>query len=826
LFAILQDAKRFVLHKRFIIEKAPLQVYTSALIFTPKLSIIRNRYWNQRPDWIKRFPSVEKNWSGSLQTLEGHSDRVSTVTFSPDGHLLASSSYDHTVRVWDVETGALQRRLEGFNRVTAVTFSHDNRRLATTSDDRIVQVWDIKTATLQNTHKRPPELALPAIFLPSGVLLHAGPVCHIKPDAQRGTLGENPTILSARTFSPDYQLLASTLDDHTIQVQHVQACDAETGTLQIPSTLEGHSDVVQAMTFSPNSELLASASDDHTIRIWDIRLAAPRACSKAGHSRRVRAVRFSPNGRLLASTSDDCAIQIWDTTAGTLQSTLKGHSNWVWPITFSPGGQLIASVSDDHTVWLWDTKTGVLKSRYEGHSAWIRAVVFSSDDQLLVSASDDHTIRLSHIRTGVQNILEGHSKWVLAVTFSPNSQLLASASADQTVRLWNVKTGILQSILEGHSNWVLAVAFSPDGQFLASASSDHTIRLWYAETGYLHGVIDGHSDPVGAVTFSPNGQHLASISYDQTVKLWNTQSNDLLQTFASGDASSRLLYPVDGSYLVTDHGSIAFKDEPVSHYSIDKTKSWITWNDHNVLWLPPEFRPACHEVKTNVLAMGHYSGRICVIEFDPDRRPISELCPKASKPIVDEEAVRIKENCFKSAESAPPAPHADRTSDSHSSAYQPPPASASSDMTTSGYVSPAECSTPYTSPAGESPEYIPSNSDPAEPSSPSLYQTNRPTNPSPASAIGGTDKTPGQTEEPAERKQAAKSCPEHKYIVVKVTKIPHTMRADEFVFSDENKHHRRTKKSDWVRTMYDGNTAWAYKCRKVTYISHARLYKV
>ena len=147
-------------------------------------------------------------------------------------------------------------------------------------------------------------------------------------------------------------------------------------------------------------------------------------------------------------------------------------------------------------------------------------------------------------------------------------------------------------------------------------------------------------------------------------------------------------------------------------------------------------------------------------------------------------------------------------------------------MTTSGYVSPAECSTPYTSPAGESPEYIPSNSDPAEPSSPSLYQTNRPTNPSPASAIGGTDKTPGQTEEPAERKQAAKSCPEHKYIVVKVTKIPHTMRADEFVFSDENKHHRRTKKSDWVRTMYDGNTAWAYKCRKVTYISHARLYKV
>lgn len=787
------------------------------------MSIVRNRYWSQRPNWIKTFPSVEENWSGSLQTLEGHSDKVSTVVFSTDGQLLASSSYDHTIRVWDSNTGALQRTLQNFNRATAVTISHDNGRLAATSDDRIVRVWDIKTGELQSTHKRPQELVQPVTFLPNGVLLHTGPLCNTKTDSQQGTLVDNPTRLSARTLSPDCELLASTLEDYTIRVERVKVYDAETDTLQTRSILEGHSDVVRAMAFSPNNELLASASDDHTIRIWDIGIAAPRACSEASHSRRVGAVKFSPDGHLLASISDDYVIQIWDKISGALQSILKGHSSWVWPITFSPDGQLIACVSDDHTVWLWDTKTGALKCKYEGHSAWIRTVAFSSDGQLLVSASDDHTIRLSHIRTGVQNILEGHSKWVSTVVFSPNNQLLASASADCTARIWNAKTGILQCILEGHSNWVLAVAFSPDSQLLASASSDYAIRLWHAKTGYLHSIINGHSDPVGAVAFSPNGQFLASISYGHIVKLWNTQSNDLIQTFASGDASSKLLLRIDGSYLVHDHGSISFKDESVSHYSIDKTRSWITWNDHNVLWLPPEFRPTCHEVKSNVLAMGHYSGRVSIIEFDPDRKPISELCLKAWESSLDEEAVRLEENCFKPPEDVPPTLHADCTSNSHSSAYKPTAASTTSGMTSSEYVNAAECPKAYTSPAGESPEYIPSNTSPAGPSSHSPYQMNEPTNPSTTGSAGEMDKTPDQTEERTNRKQAVKACREHKYLIVKVTKIPHIMRADEFVFDDEKKRHRKTKKSDWARTTYDGNTAWAYKYRKVTYISFSRI---
>ena len=148
----LHDAKRFILSNCSTADLSPLQLYSSALTFAPKKSIIRNTFQNYIPDWILQEPNTDLEWNAVLQTLEGHSNAVSSVAFSHDSKLLASASDDSTVKVWDVATGTLQQTLEGHSDwVNSVAFSHDSKLLASASDDKTVKVWDAATGTLQQT---------------------------------------------------------------------------------------------------------------------------------------------------------------------------------------------------------------------------------------------------------------------------------------------------------------------------------------------------------------------------------------------------------------------------------------------------------------------------------------------------------------------------------------------------------------------------------------------------------------------------------------------------------------------------------------------------
>jgi WD40 repeat protein len=115
-------------------------------VFTPKESIVRKQFKENIPAWIQLKPKVPVSWDATLQTLEGHSDFVTSVAFSHDSQLLASASWDKTVKIWDATTGSCKQTLEGHSYfVTSVAFSHDSQLLASASQDNTVKIWDANT---------------------------------------------------------------------------------------------------------------------------------------------------------------------------------------------------------------------------------------------------------------------------------------------------------------------------------------------------------------------------------------------------------------------------------------------------------------------------------------------------------------------------------------------------------------------------------------------------------------------------------------------------------------------------------------------------------
>jgi WD40 repeat protein len=521
-------------------------------------------------------------WRKGLQSLyriwQAHTDNTYSLSFSPDERTLASASWDSSIKLWDLKSGALLWTGWHTSAAECLAFPPDGRLLASGGHDATVRLWDPDSGVNLQTLPHP-GYVFAITWSPDGHWLVSSDFNGgIRVwERQQSSLTLHREILSAHSswvrglaFAPDGKTLASSSWDRTVKLWEMPGG-------RLLQTLTGHTERVYRVAWSPDGQTLASCSIDRTIRLWDVKQGNSRAVLH-GHTAAVYTLAFTPDSSKLLSSSEDGTLRVWDVASGQCMHISQGYVASLYDITWNPTGTQLASAGSDNVVSLWQVDGragGSLLKELRGHEWNVIGVGWNPDGSLLASSSWDCTIRLWDPNSGaciyilrdpeayfqgiawspdghllacgtymrgvqVWDVIERHRCWVgdaqstriRHLAWSPDSTSLATGDDAGSVCIWDSTRGVLRQKLLGHTGVITGVVWSPDGTCLASSGGKccGELFMWDMQSGQRTRTFEEHPGIVSAVAWSSSGDMLISGGSDGMLRWWNIQSGERMKT--------------------------------------------------------------------------------------------------------------------------------------------------------------------------------------------------------------------------------------------------------------------------------------------------------
>ena len=345
--------------------------------------------------------------------LRGHTKWVTSLSFEPlhaDGacRRMASSSKDHTVKVWNLHLGTCETTISGHNDSVESVKWGGTGLLYTASRDRTIKVWAIDGSgrscqklvrTLTGHAHRINTLALNCDYvLRTGAFdlaVHAAHLTRGKAEAGGGAVS---TVASVSEMAP-VELQAAALKRYlaVVGLTHIasdpHAGDGSSSSSSSSSSGQGSGEGPEGSA----GERLVSGSDDFTLFLWAPQESKTATTRMTGHQQMINHVLFSPDARFLASASFDKKVKLWCGKTGRFLASLNGHVASVYQVAWSADSQYVVSASKDSTVKLWsvkDTKKAVYT--LPGHEDEVYTVDWSPNGSSVASGSKDRTIKVWH----------------------------------------------------------------------------------------------------------------------------------------------------------------------------------------------------------------------------------------------------------------------------------------------------------------------------------------------------------------------------------------------------------------------------------------------
>ena len=418
-----------------------------------------------------------------LRTFEGHTEKVNSVCFSPDGQRSLSGSRDGTLKLWEVPTGRCLRTFdEHTDGVRSVCLDTRTQYALSGSEDGTLKLWEV------------------------------------------GAFGAEAKLrLGQKLRSADAVVASARYQSAVSGARSALVAGDDLGAWRLLRTAR-----------QPVGYRRATSGIREWFRLYDrLRKRSLRDCWPLWtFENSALSICVSADGQFTLSGSAGGTLKLREVASGRCLRTFEARYGPVNSVCLSPDGQY-AMASENHyavPLCLWAVATGSPLREHEGLTAWVNSVCADADWQCALSGSGDRTLKLWEIVSGrCLRTFEGHTDAVNSVCLSSDRRHALSGSSDTMVKLWNLASGRCLRTLAGHTNSVTSVCLSADGLYALSSSTDKTLKLWEVATGRCLRAFEGHSSPVNSVCLSTCGKYSLSGSRDKTLKLWEAATGRCLR---------------------------------------------------------------------------------------------------------------------------------------------------------------------------------------------------------------------------------------------------------------------------------------------------------